>query len=237
MRTHRSWTPQAAQRRRTLQALLLAGAVGVAGTSLLLSCSAERDYRTLSFFFDGVPDPNAPPVPAPGDARRRHEAARQQRVEGQPELPESSSHEPFVNHLCSECHIIPETTEARPSWIMGKPKLRYPVEELCARCHEPPQATYIHGPVAMRRCDLCHTPHESRYPHLLKLESTNETCISCHSGETFITQDAHEDLGPMECTTCHDPHASNYPHFLKLDEESIEPDEAPASEVEPERES
>ncbi len=216
----------------------MASAVGITGLTLMASCSVERDYRTLSFFFDGVPDPNAPPPPTQDPVQHRPGSASWATSEDQPERPQSSTHKPFLNRQCKDCHVIPEGSEARPAWMIGKPKLLIPVEELCAKCHEPPEAAFVHGPVAMQRCDLCHLPHESRFPHLLKLESTNQICLSCHAGETFVTEQSHADLGPMDCTTCHDPHASSYPFFLKVDEpqedQGAESGGASSAPVEPE---
>src|SRR4051794_38380706 len=60
--------PQARRRLRRavlvgLRLLVLAAPVGV-----WVGCTAESKYKTLSYFFDGVPDPNAPKPGAGGAA-------------------------------------------------------------------------------------------------------------------------------------------------------------------------
>ena len=187
-------------------------AAGVLGATCLLSCSVERHYKTLSLFFDGVPDPSAPQDPALTGTTRAPGTLPQS---APPPKPRGSSHDPYVSRQCEGCHEFEQNPGNRPAWMLGAPKLIAPVEELCALCHEPPQARYVHGPVAMVRCDLCHAAHDSRFPHLLKNASIDATCLSCHSGETFVTQVAHAEYEPAGCSVCHDPHSSSDPFLLR----------------------
>ncbi len=196
-----------------MRTLLVAGGVGA---FLSLSCSVRNNYETLSFFFDGVPDPNAPPVIVDRFGKQiSPESYGEIGAVPPPAGPTGSSHPPFKNRECEGCHIFPKSKVKQPSWTIGAPKLAFPVEELCAKCHEPPQARFVHGPVAMLRCDLCHEAHESRYPNLLRRESINEVCVSCHLDQTFVTQEAHGDLDNRSCSECHDPHAGDNSAFLK----------------------
>jgi len=75
---------------RCAAALLLLGTiVGWAG------CGSPRErYRTLSFFFDGVPDPDAPKVV-------RTAAATGPAVAAHPII---SRHKPYVENKCDLCH-------------------------------------------------------------------------------------------------------------------------------------
>ena len=64
-------------------------------------------------------------------------------------------------------------------------------------------------------CTSCHNPHGTVTPALLKENSLNDTCFTCHA----------EKRGPFlwnhppvleSCANCHDPHGSNHEHMLKL---------------------
>ena len=193
--------------------------VSLVACVLLASCSLERRYRVLSFLFDGVPDPNAPvrveALPAPRvDFTKLTNAERAEYLANKIEAPTVYFHEPVEKRECASCHVFEKQDESRPGWMAGMPTLIVPIEELCARCHEPPEAKYVHGPVATRRCDFCHEPHQSTFPHLLRAETVDKVCLSCHLGETFVTQAEHADLGDTGCTTCHDPHSSDRKYFL-----------------------
>lgn len=195
--------------------------LAVLGGSVLFSCSVERDYKTLSIFFDGVPDPNARPAASPFEGPAAYGPKSGELLARPREAPRGSTHFPYVNRQCDGCHEFPESNVEQPNWMFGAPKLLAPLEELCAICHEPPEAAYVHGPVAMLRCDLCHAAHDSRYPHLLKKASVNETCTSCHLGQTFVTELAHGELGARDCSQCHDPHGADNSLFLKVGAPSL----------------
>lgn len=186
---------------------------------LLASCSIERRYRVLDFFFDGVPDPNAPARPVgPTEPRvdfaKLTSAERAEYLTNKIEAPTVYFHDPVQKRECDACHVFEKQDDSKPGWMAGMPTLIVPIEDLCARCHEPPEGKYVHGPVATGRCDFCHEPHQSTFPHLLRAETVDKVCLACHSGETFVTQVEHGDLGEASCTTCHDPHASERKHFL-----------------------
>lgn len=183
--------------------------------ALLLTCAAcsvERHHRILSFFFDGVPDPNAPtsaPVPEPLGAPVVASIAPE------PEQ-HASLHPPVRDRLCHQCHMLPERT-AGAGWQAGLPELVAPREELCRRCHAPPEGPHVHGPAGAQRCDLCHESHQSPFPHLLRVERQETLCRSCHQGELFLTSAAHEAYAPRDCIECHDPHASAIPFLLRAE--------------------
>lgn len=183
------------------------------------ACSVERHYRTLSFFFDGVPDPNAPPpepeiVPGPLQGPTLAPA---------PADDGSSLHPPVRERRCHECHLIPERT-AGAGWQAGLPELVAPREELCRRCHEPPSAAHVHGPAGSGRCDLCHLPHQSSFPHLLRQERQESLCRACHEGELFTTAERHAGFGARDCIACHDPHGSELAALLRPGHEAEQRD-------------
>lgn len=178
------------------------------------ACSVERHHRVLSFFFDGVPDPNAPaPEPEPTAASVSLPAASATSAE-----PSGSLHPPVRDRLCHQCHQIPERAPGA-GWQAGLPELLAPREQLCRRCHEPPSAAHVHGPAGAQRCDLCHESHQSAFPHLLRVERQEGLCRSCHQGELFLTSTQHEAYAPRDCIACHDPHGSEQAALLRPDRE------------------
>lgn len=71
----------------------------------------------------------------------------------------------------------------------------------------------VHGPVAEKECDQCHS---SRYSNKLKVEK-EELCWTCHDREDFAGEAVH---GPFEagfCQACHDPHRSKHEYLLVSD--------------------
>ena len=84
-----------------------------------------------------------------------------------------------------------------------------------AECHTNySESQYVHGPVALKECNVCHRTIENR--HVFRLINTGEKlCTFCHKMKYkyFI----HEPVAKGECLKCHDPHSSELPFFLKAD--------------------
>jgi len=225
-------------RRSPTSWVLLATAL-LAASLLVEACSIERDYKRLSFFFDGVPDPDAPPLPAmaPGQLRPEEYASltNEQRaalLARKVAVPEISYHPPAREKRCGECHEEAPGGSAG-GFPIGIPELLLPPEQLCLKCHEVPDATYVHGPAGLGMCSFCHLPHQSLYPHLLRREKPSELCSICHTGDTFVTSVEHEAYGDQSCTSCHDPHASERPALLRPEERPEAPQEEPDAEHDP----
>lgn len=216
----------------------LRGAVGIAlvllGLGALVAtsaCSEQRHYKLLSFFFDGVPDPNAPPTDAPvyGPRQRTGPLSLEERKAIQDRRTPVSTHSfhpPYRDKQCSSCHGV----QRQGDWLQGIPELRAPVEQLCGRCHQRPQQEFVHGPVATLSCYLCHEHHSSPNPHLLKAADPSTLCARCHTGPTFTTREQHQSYGDRSCVECHDPHASARRFLLRP-----EPTAAPATPADGER--
>lgn len=110
---------------------------------------------------------------------------------------------------------------------------------LCLSCHQHTAhfilwKKYPHGPASSFQCVLCHEPHSSWYPFMLKKEPNN-LCTTCHSEKKtgrhilagFLYGDSHPVSGwddPLEegkhlnCASCHNPHASHAPDLRKFGE-------------------
>ncbi|MCX5690010.1 MAG: hypothetical protein NTV94_09560 [Planctomycetota bacterium] len=166
--------------------------VSTAATGFLWSgCTVTTsNYKTLSRFFDGVPDPNAV-VAADGSG-------------GPAQMPNLSIHEPYSKEACSECH----NTGVR---------LSRESSSLCLKCHEkvPGEHQQMHGPVAAGACLWCHSPHESPYKHLLR-EADPKVCTQCHTPSLLDASrvPAHGEA-TRSCLECHFGHGGPERYQLK----------------------
>ncbi len=145
-------------------------------------------------------------------------------------------HKP-VSEGCSKCHA-PHSDDNRTKAI-----------SLCLKCHDMQpgsETSKLHGglPIAVGKCGLCHEPHSSAEPQLLKKKThyplTQGKCDSCHgsgeskslkvpSSETFNrcgkchatirelqarATKLHDPVQSGDCTECHNPHMSNNNPYL-----------------------
>ena len=166
-----------------------------AAAASMWGCEATTRYRTLSFFFDGVPNPEE--VKA---AKLQGSGAKDipRRTAG----PSSWGHGPYAAKQCDGCHM--RATNA----------LVAPIDELCFRCHEfRLDKQWVHGPLASGGCRVCHEPHSSPYRFLLVSES-EKFCFLCHDEKAVAANEAHEG-GSVKCTACHDAHMSDNRFLLK----------------------
>jgi len=92
--------------------------------------------------------------------------------------------------------------------------------ELCAKCHDPrPAAKFIHGPVAIGSCTICHDPHGQTNPALL-VASGEALCFRCHTKEDALRHlmvPAASAAYQREkgCVSCHDPHQADRKFLLR----------------------
>lgn len=160
-------------------------------------CSPETRYRTLSFFFDGVPLPGESGT----DVTSGKEKKRQQK--GIAVAARFGYHGPYAARMCEACHQ------------RGGNKLIMPVESLCLHCHVLNiQKRHIHGPLASGGCRVCHEPHGSGKPYLLVSEPS-KFCFHCHDEVEVNTREVHKSSVGTECTVCHNPHGSDSEFLLK----------------------
>jgi predicted CXXCH cytochrome family protein len=91
---------------------------------------------------------------------------------------------------------------------------------------EPPQVartavvnriTSVHGPVAEKECDQCHSTRNS---NRLKMEGPN-LCWTCHDREDFAGAVVHGPFAAGFCQGCHDPHRSQYEFLLLSDKADL----------------
>lgn len=186
-----------------------------------LACSTDTRYRTLSFFFDGVPDPNAP-APAPdasaADSSGRAVAAAPGAADAPAKPRVVVVHGPVAAEQCTACHPF-SRSDSRGSiqgvsiFGAGGNILNKPIHDLCVQCHDrfaPPAAAaagqWLHGPVGAGACTFCHEHHRSLYPALLRAERPADLCVRCHDVDRLVADVEHMPPEEAGCTECHDPH-------------------------------
>jgi len=204
--------------RRATRPMALVG-VGMCAVLWWGGCSVEKNYKVLSFFFDGVPDPNAP-----------------DRYDGRAiaESPTYSEHQPYSEEGCLECHVDPSDM----SLSVGD-------ASMCTKCHEDiaDQHSYMHGAVLGGACLMCHNPHFSALQSLLRDDGPG-MCVQCHDLEVDGPNMSHSDL-ERSCIDCHSGHGGDSPFFLRdlVESEAVveqekqeEPGQTDSSTLEPEGE-
>jgi DmsE family decaheme c-type cytochrome len=117
------------------------------------------------------------------------------------------------NVACTSCHGIHE-------YASVKAQLKTKTDaEGCYTCHKSARALSMrtsHHPVREGKmgCASCHNPHEGNRPKMLKADSVNELCYTCHTEKRgpFLFEHA-----PVreDCASCHEPHGSNHKRLLK----------------------
>jgi predicted CXXCH cytochrome family protein len=181
--------------RRAVTLLLLCSLIGWVG------CGSPRErYKTLSFFFDGVPNPDAPKVV--------RTAAVATTGPGQVKHLIASTHKPFADNQCDACH------RSSAGQIMDFEE----AYSACVRCHKDVTTKYarMHGPVARAACRWCHTPHEATEPVLLKMPVI-KVCTQCHDQQLLGSNPPQHGDGITSCIACHNGHGGTQALFLKPD--------------------
>lgn len=116
------------------------------------------------------------------------------------------------NVACTTCHSVHS-----PKSIKAQLKTKNDAET-CATCHQTVRSQMqktSHHPVREGKmaCASCHNPHDGSRPHMLKAESTNELCYTCHTEKRgpFLFEHA-----PVreDCVACHQPHGTNHKRLL-----------------------
>jgi DmsE family decaheme c-type cytochrome len=112
---------------------------------------------------------------------------------------------------CTSCHQI-HTAHDRVRDRRTQP-------DVCFTCHRE-QRTQInkpsHHPIPEGKmgCSDCHNPHGSVGPKLMKRDSVNETCYTCHMEKRGPFVHVHEPVAE-DCSNCHNPHGTTAENLLK----------------------
>lgn len=112
---------------------------------------------------------------------------------------------------CISCHSVHAFASAQAQLKTARDA------STCFTCHANQRAKTArvsHHPVreGLMDCASCHDPHGSR-PRMVKEESVNEQCYSCHRDKRgpFLVEHA---PARESCLNCHDPHGSNHERLL-----------------------
>ena len=174
-------------------------------------CTAAKRYHVLSFFFDGVPDPNALQITSAT-------------VAGQVARP-VYSHKPYLEGKCDSCHTGGMNSVFEPTNTLEVSS------RVCLKCHERVLNEYpiMHGPVVVIECLRCHAPHESNTAHLLAGPSPN-ICRQCHEPVLLSPRiPEHMDL-KASCLDCHFGHGAEKHGMLRPNVPTLEsPTTAPTA--------
>ncbi len=113
---------------------------------------------------------------------------------------------------CVACH------EIHAAHDKVREKLTQP--EVCFTCHKEQRAQInkpSHHPIAEGKmtCTDCHNPHGSVGPKLMKRDSVNDTCYTCHMEKRGPFVHNHEPVSE-DCSTCHNPHGTTAESMLKM---------------------
>jgi DmsE family decaheme c-type cytochrome len=129
---------------------------------------------------------------------------------------------------CIDCHSVHQDAGA------GNPKMlkasnaavaaplantvRNLAYKTCVSCHRDVRSDIMkpsHHPIIEGKvgCHDCHDPHGALTPVMLKAESYQDLCVSCHADKRGPW--IHEHPPVMEnCATCHTPHGSSHNRLL-----------------------
>lgn len=135
---------------------------------------------------------------------------------------------------CTDCHNPHGTFD--PTWRMAsRPRMvdqREGNAEACVGCHIDKRGPWVfeHGSVRVEGCEVCHQPHGSTNPRMLRRPTVFTLCLECHNGQgtfggfgpTFHAGIAnppsdHNLANPryQNCITCHVRiHGSNLSDFF-----------------------
>jgi DmsE family decaheme c-type cytochrome len=124
-----------------------------------------------------------------------------------------SSHE-ARDVACTNCHKVMENHSPRAQ-LAKETEI-----ETCGTCHLQKRATTMrssHMPLREGKmtCTSCHNPHGTVTPALLKENSLNDTCYTCHAEKRGPFLWTHPPV-QESCANCHDPHGSNHEKMLKV---------------------
>jgi DmsE family decaheme c-type cytochrome len=113
---------------------------------------------------------------------------------------------------CTSCH------EIHTGHDKVRDKLAQP--EVCFTCHKE-QRTQINRPSrhpipeGKVVCSDCHNPHGSVGPKLVKRDTVNDTCYTCHMEKRGPFVHNHQPVSE-DCMNCHNPHGTVAENMLKL---------------------
>ncbi len=115
------------------------------------------------------------------------------------------------NVACTSCHSVHSSKSVKGQLKTAKDP------ETCFTCHKTERAKSMrtsHHPVREGKmsCSSCHNPHDGSRPKMIKGDSINELCYTCHTEKRgpFLFEHA---AVREDCVSCHEPHGTNHPRM------------------------
>lgn len=112
---------------------------------------------------------------------------------------------------CTDCHRLHSAED--------KVRNKRTQADVCYTCHKQQRADMgkpSHHPVPEGKmaCTDCHNGHGSAGPKLMKRDSVNETCYTCHMEKRGPFVHNHQPVND-DCGNCHNPHGTTADSLLK----------------------
>ena len=112
---------------------------------------------------------------------------------------------------CTSCHQI-HTQQDRVRTKLTQP-------DVCYTCHKDQRTQAMRPsrhpiPEGKVVCSDCHNPHGSVGPKLVKRDSVNDTCYTCHMEKRGPFVHSHPPV-QEDCSICHQPHGTTIASLLK----------------------
>jgi len=128
---------------------------------------------------------------------------------------------------CSNCHNAHADTSGdndkmlRVDTAVASPyrtTVRQLAYETCVNCHREQRAQILkpsHHPIVEGKvqCHSCHEPHGAMTPVMLRAESYQDLCLTCHTDKRGPWIWEHRPVSE-NCATCHTPHGSSHNRLL-----------------------
>ncbi len=117
---------------------------------------------------------------------------------------------------CTDCH------NQHGGFLPNQLRATAGQDAVCFKCHIDKFGPFVHehAPVKTEGCVVCHTPHGSTNPRLLRRSQINLLCLECHtltidSGAPGIPSFHNQSVKYQACTMCHTAiHGSNFDAFF-----------------------
>ncbi len=105
---------------------------------------------------------------------------------------------------CNFCH---------PSAMKNGYKKECVESDACYTCHNRvDNAEWVHGPIGVGQCSVCHDPHGSKNANFLR-RNGKRLCMFCHDEDRM--QSHATAVSSNDCMGCHDPHGGTSTALLR----------------------
>ena len=118
---------------------------------------------------------------------------------------------------CANCHAIHGGSK-EPRVAPYTTTFRDNESDSCGRCHQQIRAATLkpsHHPIVEGKvkCSDCHNPHGALTKAMLRHETVNQQCYSCHAEKRGPYVFSHPPVDE-NCLSCHNPHGSSHTFLL-----------------------